>query len=290
MIGTRLTELFGESGYSVAHLVRSIRSHGVKTYLWDIERNTIDRSALEGADAMIHLAGTNVGGKRWTKKRKDEILQSRLQSTRLLFEELKKRNHQIKTFVSASAVGYYGPGDSETYFTEEDNQGKGFLADVVGKWESAVDEIATLGIRVVKLRGGVVLSERGGALKEMVLPVKLFVGSPLGTGQQMLSWIHIDDFCRIFIKALEDETMHGVYNAVAPNPVSNKELTVMMAKILHRPIVLPRVPEFAIKLLFGEMAEIVLEGSKASCKKILSTGFQFKFENAYEALVDLLKK
>lgn len=290
LIGTRLTELLTEAGHSVAHLGRSVRNSSVKTYLWDIGTKTIDRSAFVGADAIINLAGTNVGDKRWTRKRKEDILQSRLQSTRLLFEELKNGDNQVATFVSASAVGFYGSGDNQTYFTEDDSQGKGFLADVVGKWEHAVDDIATLGIRVVKLRAGVVLSERGGALKEMLLPVKLYVGSPLGTGEQMLSWIHIDDLCHIFIKAVEDEAMNGVYNAVAPNPVSNRELTYLMAKILKRPILLPRVPAFAIKVLFGEMAEVVLEGSKISSKKILAAGFNFKFENAGDALVDLLQE
>lgn len=290
LIGTRLTELLTKAGHSVAHLGRSARSNRVKTYLWDIGKKTIDQSALTTVDAVIHLAGANVGDKRWTKKRKEDILQSRLQSTRLLFEELKKGNHHVTTFVSASAVGFYGSGDNQFYFTEDDSQGKGFLADVVGKWERAVDEIATLGIRVVKLRAGVVLSERGGALKEMLLPIKMYVGSPLGTGEQMLSWIHLDDLCRIFIKAVEDDTMHGAYNAVAPNPVSNREFTYMIAKILKRPILIPRVPAFAIKLLFGEMAEIVLEGSQISSKKIQASGFNFLFENAEDALVDLLKK
>ncbi len=289
LIGTRLTELLTDAGHSVAHLGRSTRDGTVKTYLWDIGTRKIDRSALVAADAIIHLAGANVGDKRWTRKRKEDILQSRLQSTGLLFEELEKKNHRVKTFVSASAVGFYGSGENQTYFTEEDKQGKGFLADVVGKWERAVDQISTLGIRVVKLRTGVVLSERGGALKEMLLPVKLYVGSPLGTGEQMLSWIHLDDLCCIFIKAVEDEAMNGVYNAVAPSPVSNKELTYLMAKILKRPIFLPRVPAIAIKLLFGEMSEVVLEGAKISSKKIQATGFNFKFENADDALIDLLQ-
>ena len=290
MIGTRLTQLVMEAGHSAAHLGRSTRVGTVKSYLWDIGKKTIDPSALLSADAIIHLAGANVGDKRWTTKRKEEILQSRLQSARLLFEELKKGNHRVKTLVAASAVGFYGSGDNQTQFTEEDRQGKGFLADVVGEAERAVDQIATLGIRVVKLRAGVVLSERGGALKELLLPVRLYVGSPLGTGEQILSWIHLDDLCRIFIKAVEDESMNGVYNAVAPNPVSNKELTYMMAEALNKPILLPRVPAFAIKLLFGEMAEVVLEGSKISSRKIQAAGFNFKFENARNAITDLLQK
>lgn len=291
MIGTRLTELLLEAGHSVSHLGRSARRlDGVEKFLWDIDKQTIDRSALATADAVVHLAGANVGEKRWTKKRKKDILQSRLGSTSLLYEELRKGEHNVKALVSASAVGFYGSGDDQTYFTENDKPGEGFQADVVSKWERAVDKIATLGIRVVKLRGGVVLSEKGGALKEMMLPVKLYVGSPLGTGDQMMSWIHIDDLCRMYIKAIEDETMEGAYNAVAPNPVSNKEFTKLLAKTLKKPTWLPRVPGFIIKLLFGEMAEVVLEGSRISSEKIEAAGFDFKFVNVHDAFVDLLGK
>jgi hypothetical protein len=290
MIGTRLTQLLTQRGYSVSHLGRTARHDGVKTYLWDIHKRTIDRSALATADAVVHLAGANVGEKRWTKKRKRDILQSRLESTELLYQELRKGKHNVMTLVSASAVGYYGSGRDQYYFTEKDKQGQGFQADVVAKWERAVDKIATLGIRVVKLRGGVVLSEKGGALKEMMLPVKLYVGSPLGTGDQMMSWIHIDDLCRMYIKAIEDESMEGVYNAVAPNPVSNKEFTKIIARTLKKPIWLPRVPGFVIEILFGEMAEVVLQGSMISSEKIESARFDFKFVNVQDALQDLLKK
>jgi len=290
LIGSKLTQLLQTSGFQVSHLSRSTRPHQTKSFLWNIKERTIDASALEGAYAIVHLAGTNVGDKRWTKQRKQEILNSRLESTSLLYEELKKGNHDVRTFVSASAVGFYGYDHDEHYFTEEDKQGAGFQANVVGSWERAVDKIATLGIRVVKLRGGVVLSEKGGALKEMMLPVKLYVGSPLGTGDQMMSWIHIDDLCRMYIKSIEDENMVGVYNAVAPNPVSNKEFTKLLAKTLEKPIWLPRVPGLVIKILFGEMAEVVLKGSMISSEKIEAAEFDFKFVNLEDALVDLLGK
>lgn len=290
MIGARLTELLLNAGNSVSHLSRSVRKDGVKNFLWDINKQTIDRSAFSTADAVVHLAGANVGEKRWTKERKKEIFQSRLESTSLLFENLKTGDHKVKSFVSASAVGFYGPGDDHTYFTEDDKQGEGFLADVVGRWEEAADKIATLGVRVVKLRGGVVLSEKGGALKEMMLPVKLYVGSPLGTGEQMVSWIHIDDLCGMYIKAIEDESMEGVYNAVAPNPISNKEFTELIARTLKKPIWLPRVPGVVIEILFGEMAEVVLKGSMISSEKIEAAKFDFKFVNVQDALVDLLGK
>ena len=290
LIGTRLTELLTQAGHSVAHLGRSVLSNGVKTYLWNIEKKTIDQSALASVDAVIHLAGANVGDKRWTPRRKEEILHSRIQSTRLLFKELSKGNHRIKSFVFASAIGFYGSGNGQVTFTENDPKGSGFLADVVSQNEAEAEKIEKLGIRLVKFRGGAVLSERGGALKEMLWPVKLYIGSPLGTGKQIISWIHIDDLCRMFIKAVEDENMQGVYNAVTPNPISNRDFTYVLANVLKRPIWLPRVPSFLLDVLFGEMAEVVLKGAKVSSEKIQAAGFDFKFPNAEGALQDLLLK
>jgi uncharacterized protein (TIGR01777 family) len=289
LIGSKLTQLLQTSGFQVAHLSRSPRSNRTKSFLWDTKKGFIDASALRGVEAIVHLAGTNVGEKRWTKQRKEEILKSRLESTALLYDELKKGDHQVATFVSASATGFYGFDDEEHYYTEDDKKGEGFQADVVGRWEQAVDRIATLGIRVVKIRGGVVLSEKGGALKEMMLPIKLYVGSPLGTGEQTISWIHIEDLCRIFIMAIEHENMQGVYNAVAPNPATNEQFTYAVAKALRRPVWLPRIPAFVLNIIFGELAEVVLKGSKVSARKIQSSGFKFKFANLEEALSDLLR-
>jgi hypothetical protein len=264
------------------------KSGSVQTFLWDINKQEIGEEALQTVDAIIHLTGAGIAEKHWTKERKIEIVKSRTDSTQLLFNELKKGTNRVKTFVSASGIDYYGLDESDTIFTENEKQGKGFLAEVVRQWEEAADQISTLGIRVVKLRTGVVLSEKGGALKELMRPVKFYVGAPLGSGMQYLSWIHIDDLCNIYIKAIEDETMKGVYNAVASHPVTNKDFTHILAKVLHKPVILPPVPAFLLKVLLGEMADLVLKGNKVSSQKIQATGFQFKFDKIKDALKDLL--
>jgi uncharacterized protein len=288
LIGSRLTELLHEKGYRIAHLSRTVRSGTTKTFLWDINKDKIDNESLRSTDAIIHLAGESIGGKPWTKERKNEILKSRTHSTWLLYDELKKGNHNVKALVSASAIGYYGPDEKGGYFNEGDEQGKGFLAEVVHQWEEFVDQISTLGIRVVKIRTGVVLSEKGGALKELMKPVKFYAGAPLGKGTQVLSWIHLDDLCKIYIKAIEDESMEGIYNAVAPNPVTNREFTHRLATAMNRPIILPPIPSFVLKLLLGEMSDLVLKGTKVSNEKIQASGFKFQFDNLEDALTDLL--
>ncbi len=288
LIGTRLTTLLDEEGYRIAHLSRTPRSGNAETFLWNVDKHQLDAAAIQAAHVVIHLAGTGIADKPWTKQRKNEIIKSRTLSTRLLYGELKKGNHNVKTFISSSAIGFYGSEDKDTFFTEDDKQGNDFLSDVVGQWEQAVDQISELGIRVVKLRIGIVLSEKGGALKEMMRPIKLYVGAPLGTGTQYLSWIHLDDVCYIFIKAIEDETMHGVYNAVAPNPVTNKEFTHSVAKALHRPVIFPTVPSVILKIFLGERADLVLKGTKISGEKIQATGFKFRFDSLDDALRNIL--
>jgi uncharacterized protein (TIGR01777 family) len=287
LIGTRLTRLLHEKGYRVAHLGRTARAGHVETFLWNIDKREIDPAAVQQPDAIIHLAGTGVAEKRWTKKHKEDIVRSRTVSTQLLFDQLKRGNHNVKTFISASGIDVYEK-DKEQFLTETDKQGSHFLADVVRQWEQGADQVAELGIRVVKLRIGMVLSNRGGALQEIVRPIKYYVGAPLGTGMQYISWIHLDDLCNIFIKVLEDDNIKGVYNAVAPEPVTNRQLTYGIAKVLGKPIILPGVPSFVLKLLFGELADVVLTGAKISSQKIQSTGFKFKFEKLDKALKDLL--
>lgn len=288
LIGTHLTDSLYAKGHRVAHLSRTPRSAKAKTFLWDIGKHTIDETSLQPADAIVHLAGASVADKPWTKERKEEILRSRVDSTRLLYDALKKGNHNVKTFVSASGIGYYGFDHGDKSFTENDAQGEDFLAEVVREWEGSVDAISSLGIRVIKIRIGIVLSDEGGALKEIKRPVKLYAGAPLGSGTQRVSWIHLTDLCNIFIKAIEDESMQGVYNAVAPHPVTNTELTRTIAKVMDKPLILPAIPSFVIKFLFGEMADLVLKGATVSSKKIQSTGFRFRFEYLEPAIEDLL--
>ena len=287
LIGVRLTEILLEKGHCVAHLGRSKKSGGVPSYVWDVEKGEIDLKSLEGTDAIIHLAGAGVAEKRWTHRRKLEILESRTKSSTLLYETLKNTIHNVKVVVSASAIGYYGGARGLEVVTEESKPGQDYLAKVVVDWEKAVDRISTLGIRVAKIRIGIVLSEKGGALKEMAVPVKWGMGAPLGTGEQMVSWIHLDDLCNLFIKAVEDASMFGAYNGVSPHPVTNREMTQAIAKILERSLFLPAVPTFVLKLMIGEMADIVVTGSNVSSEKIQRSGFKFKFTDLDNTLRNL---
>jgi uncharacterized protein len=290
LVGTRLTEMLLAKGYDVAHLGRSKKNGTIETLVWDIETGSIEERAFQGVDTVIHLAGANVGEKRWTKNRKKEILESRTRTTRLLFNFLSSRNHTVKNFISASAIGYYGFDQDSRTFTESDSPGTGFLAEVVMKWEEEVDRISTLNIRVVKIRVGIVLSMDAGALKEMVKPVKFYVGAPLGSGNQKLSWIHIDDVCGVFIKAAEDASMTGAVNAVGPSPVTNRELTIAIARALGKPVLLPAVPAFALKLVLGEMADLVVKGNSVSNEKLMRSGYRYHFPNLDAALRDLLSR
>jgi uncharacterized protein len=288
LVGTRLTGLLLQKGYQVFHLGRSERKDGIPSFVWDIEKGTLDSKALIGIDGIIHLAGAGVADKRWTPSRKKEILDSRVRSSALLCNSLKKEQHTVRCFVSASAVGYYGFGLSDEVFTENSKPGSDFLAQVTRQWEEEVDKISLSGIRLVKLRIGIVLSDKGGALAEMAKPIKAGFGAALGSGEQYLTWIHLDDLCQMFIKAVEDQSMTGAYNAVGPEWVSNKEMTNAIAKAMKKPVWLPSIPGFMLRLILGEMAAMVLNGSKISSDKIQKTGFKFKFTKLGDALKDLM--
>ena len=289
LIGTRLTEMLIEKNCEVAHLSRNSKPGKIKSYAWSVENGTLDGRALANTDAIIHLAGTGIAEKRWTQKRKQEILESRTKSTQLLFDCLHNSNRQVKTFISASAIGYYGFRGNEE-FTEASKPGSDFLAQVVSQWEEEVDKIQSLNIRTVKIRTGIVLSEKGGALTEMVKPIKWGVGAPLGSGDQYLSWIHIDDLCRMFLFALENESMRGAYNGTALEAVTNRQLTKAIAKTLKKPLWLPHVPAFVLKVMLGEMADMVVQGSVVSSEKIRNAGFRLQFPDLDLALSDLLAR
>lgn len=284
LVGTRLTQLLLDHGHQVAHLGRSKKPGSIKSFIWDVTLGTIDPEALQQTDVVIHLAGAGIADERWSKKRKLEILESRTKSTALIVRELNK-NNTVKTLVSASAVGYYGMTLEATELTENSSPGSGFLADVVTAWEHEADQLKNK--RLVKIRTGVVLSKQDGALNEIAKPVRLGFGAPLGTGDQYVSWIHLDDLCEIFIRAAEDESMHGPYNA-ATGAVTNRELTKAIASALHKPLWLPAVPSFALKLFLGEMADLVLLGNHVSSDKIRHTGFSFRFDTLEKALNNLL--
>ncbi len=292
MVGTRLSELLLEQGYTVSHLSRTPGddSSPITTYLWDSKQQYINPQALPQADYVIHLAGAGVADQRWTDQRKQAILKSRTESTRLLHDAIAKQNPAtVKAFISASAIGIYGADTGATLLSEESPPADDFLADVVVQWEAAVDTIQALGIRTVKYRIGIVLSDKGGALVPVARTVRWGVGAPLGNGEQYMSWIHLDDLCRLFIYALENDTVHGTYNAVGPHPVTNQQLTKATARVLHRPLWLPNVPSFALKMALGELSSVVLGGNRVSNQKIEDAGFQYKFNKLEVALADLLK-
>lgn len=280
-----MTELLIQQGHAVTHLGRTKKTGKIPSFVWDVEQGIIEEEAFHGVDTIVHLAGAGVADQRWTKNRKQEILESRTKSTALLARYLEKYPN-VKTVVSASAIGYYGFGLSDQEYTEESNPGTDYLASVVRAWEGEVDKIQNK--RIVKLRVGIVLSERGGALNEMMKPIQWGIGAPLGTGKQYMSWIHLDDLCRMFMKAAEDHTMRGVYNATGPDAVTNKELTRAIAKALHKPLWLPPIPKFVLKIVVGEMADIVLNGSIVTSQKIQQAGFTYQFNSLEEALHDLL--
>jgi len=291
LIANYLADQLHKMGYNISFLSRSKKNNSpFQTYTWNIDQNQIDEEAIATADYIIHLAGANISGARWTAKRKQIIINSRVKSASLIFNEVNRQSKKIKAFISSSAVGYYGAITSDNIFTEEDPPSKDFLGETCRLWEQAADDFAVSGTRTVKIRTGVVLTKQGGALEKMMGPVKMGIGSALGTGKQYLPWIHIDDLCSIFIKAIEDSNMKGAYNAVTPDFKTNKEFTQILAKVLRQPFWFPNIPGFMMKLMFGEMAAILLEGSRVSAGKIKGTGFKFKFTDLKTALTDLLKK
>lgn len=285
LIGAKLTQRLLKHGYRVAHLGRSKNTGSIEGFVWDPTKGTYDAEAMHKVDVVINLAGAGVADKRWTAKRKQMIRDSRIASVNLLAEMLK--NTSVETVIGASAIGYYGMSTDQKHFEESHSPGSDFLAQVTNEWEKAYEQIGDQRKRLVNFRIGIVLAKEGGALQEIAKPIRYFVGAPLGDGQQVLSWIHINDLCDMFLYAIENKDMEGAYNAVSPNPISNRQITKAIAKELKRPLLLPFVPAFILKLLLGEMASIVLGGSVVSSKKIEGAGFTFSFKKIEAALGDL---
>jgi len=286
LIGSHLTDKLLERGYRVSHLSRSPgQDTRVQTFLWDVEKGEIDERCIDGADTIIHLAGAGIAEKRWTEKRKKELIASRAKSIGLVYSLLREKTHQVKSVISASAIGYYNDRGDEL-LTEDSHPSNDFLAKCCMEWELAVDKGKELGLRVAKLRSGVVLDEKG-ALGAMDKPVKLGLGSPVGTGKQWVPWIHWQDVVGIYMLAVENMALEGVYNMVAPDPVTNKQLTQAIAKLLHKPLWLPNIPAWALKLALGEMSTLVLGSTKVSAQKIQDAGYVFKFPELEEALKEI---
>ncbi len=290
LIGTALSKRLQERGHEVIHLSRQKRNNvPYPVFLWDIDKNFIEDGAFEGVDAIIHLAGANIADSRWTAKRKKELADSRIRGARLIYDHLSSKSHEVKAFISASAIGIYGYDTGDELITEDHPPNShDFLAILTRQWEEAADAFSELSIRVVKLRIGLVLSTEGGLLKKLLPLAKLGLSSAFGNGRQFMSWIHLDDLVEMFVKAVGDEKMRGSYNAVAPKPVTNREFLKTMARVTGRPYFLPDTPKFVLKLMLGEMADAVAGGNKVSCEKIQRKGFHFKFASLEGVLNDLL--
>jgi uncharacterized protein len=304
MIGTALSRHLLSEGYNVIILSRNPRETAVKHNLgterrifrssgnlfysrWDIDKMTIDTTAIKEADYVIHLAGAGVADKRWTESRKKEILESRTRSSALLLKCLQNNPNKVQAVISASAIGWYGP-DNGKVFTEEDPAAIDFLGQTCVAWENSIQPVQELGKRLVKLRLGIVLSNDGGALKEFKKPLSLGVAAILGDGKQMTSWIHIDDLCRGFLFAIENRELEGVYNLAAPEPVDNKTLTLTLAQKRNGKVFIPvHVPSSFLKLALGEMSVEILKSATISSQKIQQAGFNFIYPNITSAINNL---
>lgn len=299
LVGSALTERLLKKGFRVIVLTRKIPvtatvTEGLQYALWNVKEKKIDVAAVQQADHIIHLAGAGVVDKRWSAAYKKEILDSRTQSSALIIDTLKQNSNKVQTIVSASAIGWYGADTAasmEQGFTETAPADNSFLGNTCRLWEESVDAATAIGKRVVKLRTGIVLSNEGGALAEFKKPLRFGLATILGNGQQIVSWIHIDDLCRMFMEALQNPNLQGAYNAVAPAPVSNKTLTLELAKVVRNKFFIPvYVPSFVLKIMLGESSIEVLKSATVSCEKIKKAGFVFLYPTIEPALVELCKK
>ncbi len=321
LIGTALTKKLVERGYDVIILTRKMRDAryvirdagfglrgDVSFAEWNAVKQTIDEDAIQKADYIVHLAGANVAEGRWTKKRKKEIIDSRVKSGELLVKALKEIPNNVRAVISSSAIGWYGPdlthpkslrtnpspiphvgerGEHQRGFIETDPPSKDFLGSTCEKWEAAIQPVKDAGRRLVIFRTGLVLSNDGGAYKELIQPLKFGLATFLGNGKQVMSWIHIDDVVSLYITAIENEQWHGVYNVVAPHPVTNKDLILQIAKQRNKFYIPVRVPAFVLKAILGGMSIEVLKSATVSSEKIGKAGYQFLFPTIETAVQNL---
>jgi len=290
LIGRYLTSRLLEEGYSVAHLSRKQDQFGrVRVHRWDPAKGILDPAVIDGVDYILHLAGANIGERRWSEKRKKEIVSSRVDSSLLLYRKITENRIPLKAFISASAVGFYGSATTGKIYSEVDPPGSDFLASTCRKWEEAADAFESSGIRTVKIRNAMVLEKDDSALKRLLMPAKYGFLVSMGTGRQYMSWIHIRDLCEIYLKAIEDQGLSGVFNAVAPEQVSHDEFMRALSSNMKKPLLPFRVPSFILEFMLGEMSSVVLKGSRISSEKITGNGFKFAFGNLNDALADLLE-
>jgi len=285
LIGKQLQKRLLEKNYEVVNLSRNPKSKN--DFLWNVNDGYIDEKVFENTSHIIHLAGAGIADKRWTTERKKELINSRVKSTNLLLKKIKEYQVPLKGFISASGIGYYGAITSDKIFTEEDNPENDFISKICVEWEKSVHQFQELKIPTTILRTGIVLSREGGALQKMNTPLFL---SALGSGNQFMPWIHIDDLCNLYIKAIENSKFTGIFNAVAPEHQTNQSFTKTLGKVIKKSVLPMNAPSFVIKSTLGELAYILLNGSRVSSKKVEETGFKFQFQTLKNSLINLFSK
>ncbi len=296
LVGSMLSRMLVKKGYKVIILTRDTgnkkREDNISYATWNVNKQEIDLAAIQTADYIIHLAGAGVVDRKWTAGYKKEIVESRTLSSKLIADTIRNHSNKVKAIISSSAIGWYGADKVPPVpFLETDPPANDFLGETCRLWEASIAEAENSGKRVCKLRTGIVLSNEGGALAEFKKPIRLGIAGILGNGKQQISWIHIEDLCRMFIYAIENEISSGSYNAVAPIPVNNAKLTLTLAKALRGSFFIPvYVPSFVLKMIMGSRSIEVLKSTTVSCEKIKNTGFTFLFPSIESAIKQLTAK
>ena len=290
LIGRHLAQALTNRGYNVNILSRhpeNIKGH--TAFKWEIHRNFIDTEAIATANIIIHLAGENISSGRWTRIKKNKILTSRVQGSKLLYEYARRYSSNLEAFISASAIGYYGTFTSEQIFTETSPPGKDFLARITAVWEDAAWNFSNIVERVAIARTGIVLAPDGGIIKRFYPMAKSGFLAPVGSGKQFFPWIHIDDLVEIYMKMVEGK-LTGIYNAVAPQFINYQYFIKTLMSAMDKKIIMPNVPDFVLKLFLGQMSSIMLYGSRVSAQKLIEQGFEFEYKDVKDAISDILPK
>ena len=291
LVGSYIKDLCLKKNIDVNYLTtrkdKIEKNSSYQGFYWDPNEGVLQKESLEGVDAIIHLAGATVA-KRWTPDYKKEIIESRVKSADLIYKTLEENDFEVSHFISASAIGIYPSSLRNFYFEDQQAVDDSFLGEVVEVWETAADRFSRLNMKVSKIRIGLVLANEGGAFPKIKEPISYNAGAAFGNGKQWQSWIHVEDLAAIFLHVLEEE-LEGTYNAVAPNPVTNKEMMKIIAKQMGKRIWLPNIPAAALKLALGEMANTVLGSQLVSSEKIEKTGFDFRYKNLPKAVEDLVE-
>lgn len=285
LVGTHLSALLEKENYDVVHLSRrSMAGERYKSFRWDPESQYCDKDAFNDGDVIIHLAGANIGEKRWSAQRKRVIIDSRVETAKLIYNASIGSGIRPSAFITASGKDYYGSGISDKIYDETDPPGIGFMAETCRLWEAAADPFEAADTRVVKIRTSLVLAPEGSALSKLMAPASAGLIVRLGPGRQYFPWIHIDDLCSVYLKAVSDRTMSGPYNASAPDHITHDMLMSEIARQKHLPVFLPHVPEWLLHLVLGEMSEILTTGSRIAPDRLLGSGFEFKYPEIAAAL------